>query len=829
MPKEKQYNGKNFYFPESLSNVKDRFLDYPIIIVEAPMGYGKTTFVKESLNTVDADILWQKVYDRGLPGFWKSFCRQFGAIDQDLAHSLAALGPPCDSTLRYEALSLFEEMRLQKDTVIVIDDYHMVAGTEINYFIELLIKSEIQYLHLILIARYLELEGMEELKLKGYLLHIKKEAFEFIEKDIKAYFCLYGIILKVVEVKQLYTLTGGWISALYLIAVNYRENGSLNISKDTKRLIEHAVYRNFSEEVKKLLLSLCIFEGFSLEQAVYVSENENAKSLLSEVISKNAFVTYDSGSKIYQIHNIFMNFLKEELENRKLQNELYQRAGQWFLKTGDYNLAQHYFYLCKDFDSIYLTLETERHASINYTYKKDALIRFFLDCPEEIREKRHFAMLILAFELFTYHEMEIFHKARKEFLKNLKKDQGIKEEDRNCLLCDYELLMSFTVYNDIQKMSLHHKRAALLYQKPSYLLPGSGIWTFGSPSILYMFYRESGTLRDAIGLMFEVLPNYSIVTNGNGGGGEYCMKAEGHFYQGEYENALITSHQALCRAKSKKQVTNIICSLFVMMRIALADGNFDTVQELMQTMYEEVTAAKEYLLLYTVEICEGYIYSLLSQPHRIPKWLEKGDYSSDSLLFPNYALLNIIYGRTLLIKREYYKLIGSLDSFLEIASVFPNLLGHIHTYIYVAAANRQIFRQDQALMLLKKALDLAIPDNLYMPFVENCDYIKPLLKELGKENNYSEAAKRIFNLHDTYEKSIIMINKKYFFQSTSKLSKREIEIAGLAVDGLTNKEIGEQLFISANTVKMAIKSIYCKLSINNRLLLKDYMKSLQFK
>jgi len=62
--------------------------------------------------------------------------------------------------------------------------------------------------------------------------------------------------------------------------------------------------------------------------------------------------------------------------------------------------------------------------------------------------------------------------------------------------------------------------------------------------------------------------------------------------------------------------------------------------------------------------------------------------------------------------------------------------------------------------------------------------------------------------------------RKYFSDEKPKLTQREIEIARLAAAGMTNSEIGKQLFISSNTVKMALKSVYAKLSINNRVLLK---------
>ena len=49
------------------------------------------------------------------------------------------------------------------------------------------------------------------------------------------------------------------------------------------------------------------------------------------------------------------------------------------------------------------------------------------------------------------------------------------------------------------------------------------------------------------------------------------------------------------------------------------------------------------------------------------------------------------------------------------------------------------------------------------------------------------------------------------------ISKREIEVLHLIVDGHSNDEIAQQLFVSKNTVKTHIKHIYSKLDVKNRI------------
>ena len=55
------------------------------------------------------------------------------------------------------------------------------------------------------------------------------------------------------------------------------------------------------------------------------------------------------------------------------------------------------------------------------------------------------------------------------------------------------------------------------------------------------------------------------------------------------------------------------------------------------------------------------------------------------------------------------------------------------------------------------------------------------------------------------------------------LSEREFEVLKLSLDGKTNSEIGEELFISTSTVKFHLRNTYGKLGVNNRKEALDYV------
>ena len=62
----------------------------------------------------------------------------------------------------------------------------------------------------------------------------------------------------------------------------------------------------------------------------------------------------------------------------------------------------------------------------------------------------------------------------------------------------------------------------------------------------------------------------------------------------------------------------------------------------------------------------------------------------------------------------------------------------------------------------------------------------------------------------------IEVLKRLSGEQTDALTRREHEILGLLVDGLTNFQISARLGLSENTIKYYLKAIYQKLDVNSR-------------
>ena len=95
------------------------------------------------------------------------------------------------------------------------------------------------------------------------------------------------------------------------------------------------------------------------------------------------------------------------------------------------------------------------------------------------------------------------------------------------------------------------------------------------------------------------------------------------------------------------------------------------------------------------------------------------------------------------------------------------------------------------------------------------------LQELADEDERFKEVINVCRMMSTINKNLC---QKGFAGVFPTLTERENDIAILAMDGLSNKQIAAQLFISENTVKSSMKNIFGKLGISSR---RDLLKVAQ--
>lgn len=152
---------------------------------------------------------------------------------------------------------------------------------------------------------------------------------------------------------------------------------------------------------------------------------------------------------------------------------------------------------------------------------------------------------------------------------------------------------------------------------------------------------------------------------------------------------------------------------------------------------------------------------------------------------------------------------------------YPISMTYIHCMMAVCAINRKHKQEAQEEML--RSWELAKMDGFLEPFIEHHGLLRGMI-EACIRNRDPEAYQRITEGVISFSRGWMALhNPENRRKVTGELSTMEFSIAMLASGGWTNKEIGEHLGISINTVKHYLTDIFCKLNVKKRDELKKFM------
>ncbi len=813
-------NLKKHYFTDKLNQALEGVKGAPISLIEAPMGFGKTTAIKAYMAKEKFRNIWHYCYDNSTHALWDGICDLVGKVEKSIAFELGQLGLPIDEVLRREALKILGKVQLNEPIYVVFDDMHLVDSEMVNSLLDSIVRRSYKNLHIVVISRFTSLTSLEELKLKGILHHVTKEAFEFSAADILAYSKLSNLSIGRVEAEFLEVHTEGWVSSIYLFLLQYANNGDYGNPSSIYNLIENTIFNSFTTEAQSFLKCMCLSSAFTLKQAKFMWAGKNVSTMLEEIVTKNGFITYSHEEKTYHVHNLFTNYLKEIVEQENGMAAAYKHSADWAIVEKQYWDAMVLYTKANDYEGMLKALELDMGASV-LSDRKNQLFEMIEQCPETIWMRHSKALLIYGINLISFNEIELFERNCQRIVHIIESGLIDNEVELNQLIGEFELLLSFTKFNNVLGMGEHlHKAAELVYRPIGFIDALEGGCSFGSPSILNLFYREGGSLSALMSEVKDTFPIYSSLAGGHGVGLSPIMDAEAALMQGALIKADILGHAAYRAALKGNQSDMIVNALFVQLKTELYKGEFLKATSYLDEMKAIVQHNHNYNLMHTIDLCEGYLYAILDQVEAVPSWLQLGESSIDILNFPVVSFANIITGRVLLTQKAYTKVIGLKNTYLEVASVFNNRLSQIYTHIYSSVAYYQLFMKNEALEALQTAILLSEEDAIIIPFAENYALLEPILEISNLSERNSGLIKSIHEMGKRIKANFNLIQEKNIQSKGNILMFREKEIAALAYKGLTNKEIAATLHISANTVKSTLKIVFEKQGIKSRALLR---------
>ena len=819
-----QGNSNRIYISKRLKERLDNIPEYPLTTVVAPAGYGKSIAIRYFTDTVLKNsgslVLWQSVLGSGTADFWRGFCSTCGTVSTELEEALTGMGgPPSDGTTQQEFLRLLRRaFGGCQNVYMVVDDFHLVMNQELYDFVAFCTRNIRGKIHLILISRLPILRTEDMLLFAGCVNELTERELRFSTEDIRGYFARCDCPISQSEATELARMSEGWISVIYLNLKAMAATGRFADAVEIHTMMSEVLYVPLPERQKKLLTTMSLFPEWTAEQAAFIGGCADAEQLLKTMRRNNAFLYYSAADGSYRLHHLLQESVQKVFSDLSApaKREIAERAGTWFFQGADYSTAADYFYQAGNFEGLMQAVEGSLGARINGEHR-EKMLRWFRDCPREIMDRHPVALLVFARRLYTFNKKRECIEVFRHLEQLLRNSRDLPEAERRNILGEIEVNKSFLDYNDIAAMSRHHRRAYELMDRPSRSVSPEAPWDFGGVSVLWDYHRKVGALEQEVRTMKESMPYWYRVNHGQGRGAEHLMEAECFLNMGALDEAEICLYRAWNDCKEYGKVDMQVMTACVGIHLELLRGEFSHVRPMLTQMRQEVRKSRIYMLMHTLDMAEAWIYGLMGQREPCAEWIAAGELELTRQLFPATPTLKVVYRQTQLVRGNHTALIAGEEKDRALCQIFPNVLCEIYLDIQLAAAWEALGKRGQALHHLKQALDMALPDRLYLPFVLYAPWIGPLLEKVRSvlprgvldelmEQTESYLRRREALLRDLFPGSG---PERY------DLTERELEVALLAAERKTNREIAQQLFLSENTVKSILRVVFQKMGLED--------------
>ena len=807
MPKSK-WNLNTIYISERLQESLRPISRCALTTVVAPMGYGKTTavnwYLEQRAKAEALNVIRISVYSDNLEIFWKSTQNAFARAGFDFLRDYTCPTDAAGGGLLAD--DLCHELAGETACYIFIDDFHLLTDSRISDFLCTLANRMPGNVHLIVASRDRFLPAAETVRLGSKVYQIGTEHLRLNYTELAIYAHRCGTELSDAQVEALLYSSEGWFSAVYLNLRTLSERGALpDRNSDIYSTFTAAMIDPLPEKQQEFLAVMGLADEFTVEMARFVTEDANAEKLISVLTEQNAFVKCLPDGVTFRFHHMMKECAERRfrmLEKEK-QSFYLERFGLWYENHSQYLHAIASYRRSGNYDALLRVIQKDAGILLS-SLDPQVVLSDIEACPAAVLKAHPLSILVLMRSMFNWRLIPKMLEMKALLMAAIEEHPEMPAKERGDLLGESDLIMSFLCYNDISAMSRLHRSASAQMSRPAISIHKSGGWTFGSPSVLMMYYRAPGELQSELAEMDECMPHYYKITDGHGQGAETIMRAEAAFMQGRFTDAHIELESAYAQIEGNGQENMALCCDFLARRLSL---HMDMEQRNSFEERREALLCKHNATWLNIwSATSAYYHALLGEADKIPSVFAEHQLSTIHFLAPGKPMMELIENQVYLAQGSYAKVIGRSEGQLAVCEAMHYALVALHTRIQTAAAYAMLGKFEEAHAWLSRALCDAAPDGFVMPFVENYDRLQPILAREIK----TDLIVKIIELGEAAKARKAANTRPGAFGA---LTQREFEIVNLMAQRLSNREIAERLFLSEGSVKQYVNQIYSKLHI----------------
>jgi LuxR family transcriptional regulator, maltose regulon positive regulatory protein len=320
-----------------------------LTLISAPAGFGKTTLVSEWVATCGRPVAWLSLDERDsdparfISYLVKALQTTQAGIGEGL---LAALQSPQPLQIETILTTLLNEIStLPENFLLVLDDYHSIDSQPVDQSLAFLIEHQPPQMHLLIATREDPDLPLPRLRARSQCTELRAADLRFTPTEAAEFLNrIMGLNLSETDVAALEARTEGWIAGLQLAAISMRGHkdaaGFIQSFTGSHRfvmdyLLEEVLHQQ-PESIQAFLLRTSILDRMCgpLCDAVLLNPSIPGQATLEVLERANLFIVpMDNERRWYRYHHLFGDLLRKRL-GQSLAPEgiaaLHTHASEWY-------------------------------------------------------------------------------------------------------------------------------------------------------------------------------------------------------------------------------------------------------------------------------------------------------------------------------------------------------------------------------------------------------------------------------------------------------------------------------------------------------------------
>ena len=328
-----------------------------LMLVSAPAGFGKTTLLSAWLAAPAAEerpVAWLSLEasDSQPRVFWTYVITALQAVVPAVGVDALPLLQSAQSPIETVLATLLNELdAVPNDMYLVLDDYHLVDGPDVEAGMVFLLEHLPSHVHLVISSRADPALPLARLRARGELVEIRAVDLRFTLDEATDYLNeVAGLDLAADDITALEGRTEGWIAALQLAALSMQGRSDVagfiaGFAGDDRYIVDYLVeevLRRQPDDVRTFLIQTSILDRLSGPLCDAVTARPGGKAMLEALDRANLFVVpLDDNRRWYRYHHLFADVLRVHLRDEDGDGaaDLHRRASLWYDQNGEPQLA----------------------------------------------------------------------------------------------------------------------------------------------------------------------------------------------------------------------------------------------------------------------------------------------------------------------------------------------------------------------------------------------------------------------------------------------------------------------------------------------------------